>query len=50
MRLKTLKDRRIRGDFVEIYNLVNEQGYIDWVNFSNLRSDLELTRSAKRIR
>ena len=46
MRLTTLKDRRKGGDLIEMYKVVNEQKEIDWVNFPNLRSDLEHTGHA----
>ena len=43
-------DRRTRGDFIEIYKMVNEQEQIECVNFQKLRSNLEIIRPAMGVR
>ena len=50
MNLTTLNDRRIRGDLIEMYKVVNEQEQIEWVNFPKLRSNLEITGPAMGVR
>ena len=50
MILTTLNDRRKRGDLFEMYKVVNEHEQIEWVNFSKLRSYLEITGPAMGVR
>ena len=49
MKSTTLNDRRIRGDLIEMYKVVNEQEHIEWVNFTKLRSNLEITGPAMEV-
>ena len=55
MTLATLKDKRIRGDLIEMYKAINEQKDMDWVSFPDLRSDptgpaIEIKGNIMRIR
>ena len=47
LKLTSLKDRRIRGDIIEIYKIVKGNEGIEWVKTPRLRYDLEMKGSSK---
>ena len=40
--MTTLKDRRIRGDLIEMYKVMSSRESIDWMKPLNLRKNTEI--------
>ena len=48
--MTTLKDRRIRGDLIEMYKVMSSRESIDWVKPLNLRKNVDISGPAVSVR
>ena len=48
--MTTLKDRRIRGDLIEMYKVMSSRESIDWVKPLNLRKNVNISGPAVSVR
>ena len=48
--LMTLKDRRLRGDLIEIFKVTSSRESIHWVLPLNLRKNMDISGSAANVR
>ena len=50
LNITSLKDRRVRGDLIEIYKVVRGLDEIEWTMFPVIRSDVGLRAAAQGVR
>ena len=48
--LTTLKDRRLRGDLIEMYKVTSSRESINWVKPLNLRKNVDISGPAANVR
>ena len=48
--LTTLKDRRLRGDLIEMYKVISSRESIEWVKPVNLRINVNISEPAVNVR
>ena len=48
--MTTLKDRRLRGDLIEIYKVTSRRESINWVKQLNLRKNVDIYGPAANVR
>ena len=50
LKIISLKDRRVRGDLIEMYKVIRSLDEIEWTKSPLLRVDIDLTGSARGMR
>ena len=48
--LTTLKERRLRGDLIEMYKVISNRENINWVKPLDLRKNLDISEPAECVR